>query len=253
MQLEEELGAKLFRRGKHSIYLTNEGMLFRRRAQELINLADKAKNELSQSDEMLAGEVAIGCGELLSTAELSEIISAFSSQHPFVKFQLHSGYNNDIKEWIEEGSLDLGLLIEPVDIGKYDFVRMHQKEEWGSLVHKDSPFALQDAIRPGDLVGTPLITIRDTSIHNELASWSGDYASQMQPLITYNLLYNAAIMVRKKLGVAVCLKLDCQYDDLCFVPFSPKLELSSVLAWKGHQTFSRTVNAFILFVKKYKK
>lgn len=174
-QLEEELGVKLFQRGRHSIYLTNEGMLFRRRAQELVNVVEKAKGELFPQKEKMTGEVSIGCGELLSMEELSEIITAFSKRHSLVKFHLRSGYNDDIKEWIEQGILDMGLLIEPVDIGKYEFVRMKQREEWGVLVREDSPFAAQDAIRPGDLVGIPVVTTMDSPVHKELANWSSDY------------------------------------------------------------------------------
>lgn len=252
MQLEEELGVKLFQRSNHSIYLTSEGMLFRRRAQELINLAEKAKNELSQTEDILTGEISIGCGESQSMNELSKIITAFLEKHHLVKFELRSGNNNDIKEWLEQGILDMGLLLEPVEIGKYDFVRMNQKDEWGALVHKDSKFATRDAIRPGDLVGTGLITIMDEPIHNELSSWAGDYAKKMKPIVHYNLLSNAATMVRRNAGAAVCSKPNCNYDDLRFVPFAPKLLLGSVLAWKEHQTVSKANNAFIQFVKKYK-
>lgn len=252
MQLEEELGVKLFQRSNHSIYLTSEGLLFRRRAQELVNLAEKAKSELSQTEDTLTGVIAIGCGESQSMNELSEIISAFLEKHPFVKFELHSGNNNDIKEWLEQGSLEMGLLLEPVEIGKYNFVRMTQKDEWGVLVHKDSKFATKDAVRPGDLVGVGLITIMDDPIHNELGSWSGDYAKQMVPIVHYNLLSNAATMVKRDAGVAVCSKPSSHYDDLFFIPFAPKLELGSVLAWKEHLTVSKANNAFIQFIKKYR-
>ena len=168
-QLEEELGVKLFQRSKHSICLTPEGLLFRRRAQEIISLAERAKDELSPTEEELSGEISIGCGELLSVEELSDIISAFQQEHPLVKFHLHSGYNDDLKEKIEQGTLDMGLLTEPVDIGKYQFVRMNQKEEWGILVHKDSPLAQLEVIRPENLSGTPIITTADTPIYRELA------------------------------------------------------------------------------------
>lgn len=252
MQLEEELGVKLLKRSKHSVLLTSEGMLFRRRAHELINLADRAKDELTQQEGTLTGEIAVGCGELLSMDELSGILAEFSERHPLVKFHIHSGYNNDIKEWLEDGTLDFGLLIEPVDIGKYDFIRMEKKEQWGALVRTDSPFASSGVIHPGDLVGTPLITVRDEQVHNALGNWSGRYASQMTPLATYNLLYNAATLVRKNMGAAVCIRLNCQYDGLCFVPFEPKLELSSVLAWKDRQFFSATSSAFIQFLKNSK-
>ena len=251
-QLEQELDVKLFRRSNHNIYLTNEGMLFRRRAQELVDLAEKAKKELSQSEEVLTGEISIGCGELRSMEELSQIMDAFHRLHPQVRFHLHSGYNSDVKEWLEQGTLDMGLRVEPVDISRYEFLRMSQKEEWGVLVRADSSFAARDAICPGDLVGVPLVTTRDSAIHGELASWSGDYARQMTPLVTYNLLYNAAEAVRQGMGAAVCIGLNCTYDGLVFVPMRPKLELGSVLAWKERQTFSSTIGAFLQFAKKYK-
>lgn len=253
MQLEEELKVKLFQRSKHNIYLTNEGMLFRRRANELVLLAEKVKRELVQSGETITGEIYIGCGEFLSCNELARIIAAFQEKYPLVKVHIHSSYNNDIREWLEEGILDMGLLIEPIDISKYEFVRMKQKETWGVLVKEDSPMAELDAIRPGDLVGTPLVTVRDENVHNELASWSGDYASQMIPVVTYNLLYNAAMMVRQGIGAAVCIKLDCKYEGLKFLPMLPKLELSSVLVWREHRTYSAAVKAFIQFVKLFDK
>ena len=250
-QLEEELGVKLFQRSKHSICLTPEGLLFRRRAQEIISLAERAKDELSPTEEELSGEISIGCGELLSVEELSDIISAFQQEHPLVKFHLHSGYNDDLKEKIEQGTLDMGLLTEPVDIGKYQFVRMNQKEEWGILVHKDSPLAQLEVIRPENLSGTPIITTADTPIYRELGSWLGDYTKEIQISVTYNLLYNAAMIARKNGVPIMCLKLNCHYDDLVFIPMRPKLELSSVLAWKEHQPFSSTVSTFIQFSKKY--
>ena len=251
-QLEGELGVKLFHRSKHSIYLTTEGLLFRRRAQELIALADKAKEELSPAEEELSGKISIGCGELLSVEELSDLISAFQREHPLVQFHLHSGYNDDTKEKIEQGILDLGLLVEPVDISKYEFVRMQQKEEWGILVHRNSPLARLETILPENLSGQSVITTMDTPIFRELASWMGGL-KEMQIRGTYNLLYNAAMIARKSGIPVMCIKLNCHYDDLVFVPMRPKLELSSVLAWKEHQMFSATVSSFIEFAKKYKK
>lgn len=252
-QLEQELGVDLFQRSNHSIYLTDAGMLFRRRAQELVDLADKAKKEVHQPDEMLTGEIGIGCGELNSMAELSEMMTAFLKEQPLVKFELRSGNNIDIKSWLERGVLDLGLMIEPVDVGKYDYRRMQKKERWGILAHRDSEFADRDSIKPGDLAGIPLITVGNELVHNELANWSGDYAVQMTPIVHYNLLNNAATMVQQKAGIAVCLKLNCQYEDLCFVPFEPELTLGSVLAWKDQQPYARATAAFIRFIKKYKK
>lgn len=251
-KLEKELGVDLFKRSNHSIYLTDAGILFRRRAQELVNLAEKAKSEVNQSDEIVTGEIGIGCGELNSMAELSEMMTGFLKEQPLVKFELRSGNNADIKSWLERGDLDLGLMIQPVDVGKYDYRRMETREQWGILAHKDSVFAKKASIKPGELAGIPLITAGNDLVHNELANWSGEYAQQMNPIVHYNLLNNAATMVQQKAGVAVCLKLNCIYENLQFIPFEPNLTLGSVLAWKDQQPYAKATMAFIQFIKKYK-
>lgn len=250
MQLEEELGVKLFQRSNHSVYLTDEGMVFRRRAQELVNLAEKAQEELTQKVETLSGIIAIGCGEMRGVQEVAKLITGFQERYPLVKFELYSGNNEDIKERMEQGTLDMGLLLEPVSIVKYDFIRMKTKEQWGVLIHKDAPLASQDVIRPGDLVGTQVVTVHlNTPVHHELAGWSGDFAKQMESCVNYNLLYNAVIAARERKGAAICVKLDCHYDDMKFLPLEPKLELSSVLAWKDQQAYSKATTAFIKYVK----
>ncbi|WP_125583883.1 LysR family transcriptional regulator [Levilactobacillus cerevisiae] len=249
--LEEELGVELFRRSNHSIYLTREGLLFRQRAQDMVNMLERAREELQQTEE-LAGTIAIGCSELQSMEEVADLIDRFQQAHPKVKFALHSGNNEDIKGWIEQGSIDLGLLIEPVEIGKYDFVRMTAKEEWGVLAHEDSKFASYEAIRPGDLVGTPVITILDKVVQNELANWSGEYAAKMGNKARYNLVYNAAMLAQRNHGVVICLKLNQHFDHLVYVPLVPKLTLNSVLAWRGQQPHSQVTAAFIRFVREEK-
>lgn len=253
MQLEQELGVKLFRRSNHTIYLTTEGMLFRRRASELVQLAEKMKSELSQQEETVSGEISIGCGELLSIQELGSLVSSFQQKHPLAKFHLHSSYTQDIKDWLEQGVLDLGLMLEPVDVSKYNFVRMQQKEEWGVLVRDDSPLAQAKVLLPQDLAKVPIITTRNMKVDSEIVSWFGDYAKQMHVVLTYNLLYNGAMMVRQGMGVALGLNLHCQYPGLKFIPMVPKLELSSVLVWQEHQVYSKAVQAFIQFVKTCKK
>lgn len=249
LALEEELGVKLFERSKYSVYLTTEGMLFRRRAQEIVNLSEKAKQEISQSDDTLSGEVSIGCGEFLSVNELTRIIAKFRTLYPYVSFHLHSSHNIDIQSKLEQGLLDLGLLMEPVDVTKYQFIRMKEKEQWGILAKSDSSFAAKENIKPGELVGTPVITIPDEMVHNELVSWSGDYAKYMEMGMTYNLLYNATIACKNTGMPVVCIKLDCEYPDLKFIPFEPELTLSTILVWKEHQIKSKAVTTFIEFLK----
>ena len=171
-----------------------------------------------------------------------------------MQFELYSGNNENIKERMEQGTLDLGLLLEPVSIAKYDFVRMKTKEQWGVLIHEENPLARNKAIHPGELVGTKVITIHfNTPVHQELASWSGDFAKEMEACANYNLMYNAVIVAKEKKGAVICVKLDNHYDDMKFIPFEPKLELTSVLAWKDRQSYSKATSAFVRFIKEHYK
>lgn len=249
MQLEEELGVKLFKRSNHSIILTDDGMLLRRRAQELISLAEKTKKEFVREEDKLTGEIFIGCGELRSVSCLAEILAAFQKKYPLVRFDLYSGNVDNIKDRMERGLIDIGLLLEPADIGKFEFLRMPLRENWGVLVRRDSALAEKKTILPKDLRGIPLLISKRVPVQNELSNWFGDLSEEMEVALTYNLIYNAAMMVREGMGAALCLKLDSTFDDLSFIPLSPCLELGSVLAWKKNQVFSPATSAFLRFVK----
>lgn len=252
MQLEEELGARLFNRSNHRIILTEDGMLLKRRAQELISLADKTKREFIREENQLAGEISIGCGELSSVSCLSSLIASFREAYPQVRYELFSGNVDNVKDRMERGLLDIGLFSEPAEISKYEFIRMPVKETWGILVRGDSPLAAKEAVRPEDLAEVPLLTAKRELVQNELVNWFGDYSERMEIIMTYNLLYNAAMMVKQGIGAAFCLKLENQFENLCFVPLSPQLELGSVLAWKKNQVFSPAASAFIRHVKRQK-
>lgn len=253
MQLEEELGVKLFYRSSHNIILTSEGMLLKRRAQEIINLAEKTRNELSQSEENLTGLISIGCGELQSMGEISKMISDFRNHHPLVSFDIYSGNTMSIKSRIENGTLDMGLLIEPVDMTKYEFIRLDTKEQWGVLVRNDCELAKKDSVMPEDIIQYPLLNPINNLVQIELSSWFGDYSKQLMIVSTYNLLYNVAIMVQNNVGIALCLKLNCQYDNLKFIPLHNSPQISSVLAWKDSQVFPPATAAFVDYIKKCSK
>ena len=249
MQLEEELGVKLFHRGKYHIVLTEEGMLLRRRAQEMIELEEKTKREFSKEEAELAGEIAIGCGETRNMTFLSQKMAQFRQEHPLIRYDVYSAIADDIKERMEKGILDLALLMEPVDIAKYEFVRMPEKEQWGVLVREDSPLASLEAVSPEDLIGQPILNAKREIVQNELANWFGDAYDKIEIAATYNLILNASNMVRNGVGAALCFRLDNQYDGLRFVPLEPELETGAVLAWKKNQTFSETSSRFIDFIK----
>lgn len=251
MQLEEELGVQLFRRSKHRIILTEEGMLLRRRAEEIVALADKTKDDLQHREEQLTGTIAVGSGELQSSRFLTQLLTAFQEKNPLVRFAIYSGNSDNIKERIERGLLDVGLLQEPVDISKYSFVRTPCREQWGVLVRDDSELAARENVSPAELASVPLILPERESVQNELFNWFGSYAEGLHITATGNLLYNLASLVRASGGSVLTLNLDCTYEGLRFIPLSPPLESNTVLVWKKAQTFSAAAAALIKFSEKY--
>jgi len=251
--LEAELGVKLFIRQSHKITLTEDGLLLRRRAQEMRQLSDKITEEMSSNRDELAGEISIGSGELSAMSELAVIMDKFHEQYPLVTFNLQSGNSEDTKLGIEQGLLDLGLLIEPVDTEKYNFVRMNQHEQWGALVQSDSKLAQLDYLTAHDLAGTSLILSKSRPMESEMNHWLGHSLGTIKIVSRYNLLYNSVMLVKQGLGNALCLKLDAHYEGITFVPLKPTLTYNSVLTWKADQISSRTVSEFIDFAKKYLK
>lgn len=251
MQLEEELGVTLFRRSKHRIILTEDGMLLRRRAEEIVSLAEKTRDDLRHKQDHLAGTIAVGSGELQSSRFLTQLIAAFQKENPLVSFRIYSGNSDNIKERIERGLLDIGLLQEPVDIAKYHFVRTPVQEQWGVLVRADAELAAKDRVSPADLAGLPLILPDRENVQNELLNWFGSLAEKLRITATGNLLYNLASLARDSGSCVLTLNLACHYDGLRFVPLAPELESGTVLVWKKAQTFSPAAAAFIAYSKEY--
>ena len=249
-QLEVELGVKLFQRGQHGITLTEDGLLLRRRAQEIVALAAKTERELSHADDLLAGEITIGSGETKNMQALIGMMAKFRQQHPDVTFDLYTAAADDIKEHLDRGLVDVGVVVEPVEISHYHFLRLPGKERAGVLLRTDSPLAQKTTIRAEDLVGTPLLMVKRPYFQNELTNWFGAAYEQMQIVATYNLIYNAAMMVQNHLGVALCLELESHFDGLCFRPLEPTQENGTVLIWKKEQILPTTTRAFIAHIEK---
>ena len=249
MQLEDELGAKLFQRSSHSIRLTEDGMLLKRRAQELVQLADKTVGEFQRGEE-LSGNIAIGSGEGNSVQELADVIRAFQKKHPLVQYDLYTANADDIKERLDKGLLDMGLLMEPVDITKYNFIRLKHKERWGILARKDSKLAEKEMVRPEDLLDVPVFLAQRALVKNEIEGWFGDYYDQIHIAGTFNLINNVAVMVERKIGVALCFHLQNRFDELKYIPLSPAMETGAVIVWKKAQIVSRTTRQFISFIKE---
>ena len=220
-------------------------MLLRRRAQEIVELAEKTEQEFQRQEGELAGDISIGTGESNSMTDLSRKIAAFRAGHPLVRFHIYSATADEIQERLEKGLLDLGMLMEPVDIGRYEFVRLPRRDRWGTWVDQGRPLAGKESVTPEDLLGVPLLLPRRERVQRELSGWFGDQFEQVEVAATYNLILNAANMIRNGVGAALGFLIGNLTDELKFVPLSPPMETGSVLVWKKDQTFSPAAAEFL--------
>lgn len=251
-QLEEEVGVKLFHRGARKITLTNEGILLRRRAEEILSLVDRTERELSEQDELVEGRIIIGGGELAAMQVLPEIIENFREKYPLVTFDIFTGTADMVKEQMEKGLIDIGVLLEPVDIERFDFIRLKEKERWVVLMRPDDPLAEKETVSAKDLKNVSLILPRRINVQNELSNWLGDFFQEKQVLFTSNLATNSALMVQRGLAYSIVIEGSVPFWDkekIACRPLSPELTASSVLAWKKQQPFSLAATKFIEHMK----
>jgi DNA-binding transcriptional LysR family regulator len=252
MDFEVELGAKLFIRGNKKITLTEEGMFLRKRAQEIIDLVGKTESEFNKSNEFVSGEVFIGGGETDVMRLIAKAIRKLQADYPDIHFHIFSGNAEDVTERLDKGLLDFGVLVGNVDIKKYDYLRLPATDTWGLLMRKDSLLAAHSSIKPEALKNIPLLCSRQALINNELSGWLGDDFGKLNVVSTYNLIYNAALMVDEGVGYALCLdKLvnTTNNSHLCFRPLEPKIEAHLDIVWKKYQVFSKAAEFFLLRLK----
>lgn len=251
-QMEEEVGVKLFNRGSRKITLTNEGILLRRRAEEILQLVDKTEKELIEQDEQIEGKISIGCGEIASVQLLPGLFQEFREKYPRISFDLFTATADFVKEQMDKGLIDVGLLLEPIDMERYDFIRLDIKERWVALMKPDDPLAQKEAVTAKDLASLPLILPRRMNVQSELASWFGDYYEKLNVVFTSNLSTNSAIMVNNGLAYSLVIEGAVPFWDqskITYRPLSPSLTATSVLAWKRGQPFSAAVTKFIDYMK----
>ena len=249
-QLEEELGTQLFIRGKH-ITLTDAGVMLRHRAEEVVTLMDKIENEFA-SQQDIGGVISIGSGGLNASHMLPAAMDGFRKKYPKVQFQLYTNSAEYIKEKLEQGVLDIGLLLEPVDVTKFDYIRMKNMEKWGLLLRAGHPLASKLYITKEDLMGEPLITTNRESIQKELENWLGESLTKLDVFATYNIITNVAMLVDS--GVASALTIEGAVDlfgsdRMVFRPLYPELSMTSVLAWKKYQPDFGAAGKFLEYLK----
>lgn len=251
-QMEKDLGVKLFDRGTRKIKLTNEGILLRRRAEEILQLVDKTEKELVEQEEQVEGKISMGCGEIAAVQLLSQIIKSFRQKYPLVTFDIFTATADLVKEQMDKGLLDIGLFLEPIDMEKYEFTRLDIGEKWVVLMRSDDPLAARETITPQDLSELPLILPRRMNVQNELASWFGSYYDRLNVVFTSNLSTNSSIMVNSGLAYSLVIKGAVPFLDhskITYRPLDPPLTATSVLAWKRGQPFSLATTKFIQHIQ----
>lgn len=255
--LEDELGQKLFTRGKHHVRLTAEGRLLQKRAEEIMDMVGKTESEFSSMGSIVGGDVYIGGGESDAMTLIANVIRELRDDYPHIRYHLYSGNAEDVTERLNKGVLDFGILIQPVDISQYAYINLPAKDVWGVVMRKDSPLAAKKSITLNQLLNVPLIcskqVVRRMAGQNEYAQWFGATWGKLNVVATFNLIYNAALMVKAGIGYAISLdKLTdvSEHSSLCFRPLKPRLESGLNIVWKKHQVFSRAAEIFLERLQK---
>lgn len=250
--LEDELGKKLLIRGSKKVTLTEDGMLLRKRAEEMIDLMEKTKAELASSDENINGEIYIGGGETDAISLFAQAAGKLQKKHPMVHYHIYSGDAEIVTEKLDKGLIDFGLLVGPVDVSRYDYMRLPISDIWGVLMRKDAPLAEKDAVCAKDLWDKPLIVSQQAYAGSDISAWLGKDPHKLNVVMTYNLIYNAAHFVKAGFGYAITLdKLvnTTGESELCFRPLYPILKAELSIVWKKYQVFSRASKEFLRLLK----
>lgn len=239
-ELEIELGKKLFRRGSSSVSLTSEGMLLRKRAEDIVDMVDKTTNEFNTLDEVSGGEVHIGCAESYQIKYLAQSIKKLKEKYPLFRYHLVSGNTEQVTERLDKGLFDLAVIVEPPDLSKYNYLEIPEANRWGLLMKNDNPLAVKESICAEDLIGIDLIC-SEQAMQVDIPRWCGEMADTLNHSGSVNLFYNGAVFVKE--GVGCMLTFENLADTspesgLCFRPLNPKLETKTYVIWKKYQVFT---------------
>lgn len=254
MELEQELGQTLFVRGSRTVSLTEEGLLLRQRAEEIISLADKTAAEFAAMDSAsVGGEIRIGCGESQVVLTVAAALKELNTAYPRIVSRIYSGDGPAVLDGLDKGLTDFAVVFAPIDLGGYHYLRLPGKNHWGLLMRKDNPLSAKAAMTPRDLAGLPLICSAQALGQNEFSGWLGAPVDSLRIVSVYTLVYNAARLVEAGLGCA--LSFDCIVptgpdSPLCFRPLAPPLEVTPYLVWKPSHRFSKAGRLFLQYIRR---
>lgn len=248
--LEKELGKQLLIRGvkgSRKVLLTEEGMILRKRAEELVSLMRRTEEEITGSDGIISGNVYIGAGETESVRLFAEAAEKVQKKYPDIRYHISSGNAEHVLEYLDKGLIDFGLLFTEIDAQKYEAFPVPIHDRWGVLMRRDSSLAYHESIAPEDLWDKPLIVSHQKGDDLFVNRWLQREESDLHIVATYNLLYNASLLVEEGLGYAICFDkiINTEGSSLCFRPLSPQLESPAYIVWKKYQVFSKATKAYL--------
>lgn len=250
--LEGELGKKLFVRGSHDVRLTDEGMLLRKRAEDILSMADKTVAEFQSLDEFTGGDVWVGCAESEGIKHLARGFKALLERYPGLRLHLQSGNSADVTERLDRGLLDFAVIVHEVDLSKYNYLQMPVTDTYGVLMRKDSPLASKETVSVDELLDVPLICSRQ-GMAEDYPKVFQEKMDSLNVVATFNLAYNAGVLVREGVGYALSFdKLADTSDEseLTFRPLEPALETRMYLIWKKYQVFSPAAEVLLEKIKE---
>lgn len=251
-ELEQELGKKLFHRGSTTLTLTEEGMLLRKRAEDILDMVDKTTDEFKALDEITGGEVRIGCAESYQIKYLARAIRSFRESYPLFRYHLTSGNTEQVIERLDKGLIDFAAIVEPPNLEKYNYLEIPGTNMWGLVMLKTDPLAQKEQICFEDLATIPLIC-SEQGLKHDIARWCGEKADMLNISGTVNLPYNGSVFVKEGLGYLLAFEqlIDTGTDSaLCFRPLEPRLETKMFVIWKKYQVFSPIAGLLLDKIKK---
>lgn len=248
-EMEDELGKQLLIRGNRRVTLTEEGMILRKRAEEILELVKKAEDEISQNDDIVAGDITVGAGETDGIRFITRAAQNLQKDYPLVHFHIVSGDGITVTEDLDKGLIDFGLVFfGKVDESKYEYIKVPYQDTWGVMMRRDSPLAEKESITAKDLEGLPLIVSRQALNKSELLELFSGNMDKINVTATYNLLFNGSLMVDEGMGYAICFDkiINVSGDsNLCFRPLKPRLTASMYVVWKKYQVLTKAAELFL--------
>ena len=251
--LEAELGKKLFVRSSFSVRLTDEGMLLRKRAEDILDMVDKTTDEFKALGQITGGDIRIGCAESDSMKHLARRIKAVQERYPGIRVHLYSGDTEDLSERLDRGLLDFAVIAQAVDLSKYNYLELPGADIWGVIMRKDAPLARREAVCIDDLLDLPLIVSRQ-GLREDIPRLFGEKADRLNVTATLNLAYNGSVLAREGLGYVLTFDklVDTSRESpLCFRPLFPRLETRLYIIWKKYQVFSPAAEVLLKEMKEH--